>query len=397
MSEVNEKFEPSYFARLRAGGLRVYDRSELASAGLGMVMTRMSTAKSVYNNLIPFYKNKRTEYYIVIFQDDMRRTLGVVAGTDLDPGHAEMRLYAWVLDKYESASHIMFIHNHAEYTTSSARRNPKWWVVFDTSTGPELVFPFGQLSPSKGDMRGAEKLRMAGIKGVEGYLVGPDGCSRFYPVSNPDVYVPHLNRRGNQIASKLLHAASRHSFARAMIGYEDEVMESVMNIGDSVDLIIEGMQPQVAAGQLVEEQQLSWFEKQMESTVWFKAFRWVYDKLKGVVKKVNSAATGSKGHREFQSLANRYGSEVKKLAGEAESLVGKAQRTDEKGVPGLKASLGRMQNTVKYLKKTFKAKGDKIKKLLPDAVKGDKYSKVGDALGTIGSTLSDAEKRLAKW
>lgn len=175
-------------------------------------MTRMSTARSFYRALAPFYRRKGREYGVDIFQDHKYRTLGVIIGTQLSKHGVEvpweMLDDSWIKEhRLDEVAFLRSFHNHPSYETSAARYAYGEWSLSLTD------FPRRQLWPSPDDVKIADSLYYnSRMYDASSYLIGPDGCACYYPPRKAEIYLPRASTQSARTIARLYREAAKDGF-----------------------------------------------------------------------------------------------------------------------------------------------------------------------------------------
>lgn len=180
--DLSELFQP----RLPGGGLAtVWTRADLT--GHGVTSNRpLRTPQDVYEVWINFFRRKQSEYSLFIIVDSSFMPEKVIAATEYDPDQARANIPIEVAELLRGKN-VVQLHSHPRgYVTRAARYDPTYRLEFG-ETMP-FTYPLLQLIPSEGDYMGANILDNLGAT-TYSYLIGPDGCIRYYPISQLDFYL----------------------------------------------------------------------------------------------------------------------------------------------------------------------------------------------------------------
>lgn len=185
LEELGYLREQTFQPKLRSGLLTLWDRAALVGQGI-YPSNRVTNPVEVYETFVNFFRRKNYEYGLIVILRDDGTIDRALAGTSYQRDTSEMIAGDWFFDEVEGEN-VFMIHSHPETYRMGARDVPEQWL--DLPQG--YRYPFTQLLPSPGDIQGIKTLEKH-TRRCSGYIIGPDGCLRFYPYHNIDVHLPSL-------------------------------------------------------------------------------------------------------------------------------------------------------------------------------------------------------------
>jgi len=170
---LTEIFQP----RLKPGQITKWTQGDLVANGISPNI-RFMGPKDVNTAFKKFFHRKQTEYLIIAVLENDRTIDYAYVHTiyKADTVAKNLVIDSDMVDELEYRS-VIVIHNHPTGYTKGGRFDAENWI-----DDPDfMTYPIRQLVPSPDDIFTSRAIAKY-IKKAECYLIGPDGCVRFFPI-----------------------------------------------------------------------------------------------------------------------------------------------------------------------------------------------------------------------